>query len=340
MRIPAEKLIRNAVQRHCKDPAQSTKGISSTIAAFSSECKPFVTAVSDFLYPTQFERKTKKHEQLYQDAGYQICAKAISDFLAPFGSPESDYSARADLEIIKSIAGVNEQLFTLKKSTNIVEPFGSPESDYSARADLEIIKSIAGVHEQLFTLKKSRNNFDNKEMGQSTVYSHSYASPESDFTLDMMTGVKKAQHEQVAKKRAESQHSGTNCSSPLTMPSTFDEERLFASPHAFVVTEKTAPFRIVSVNPAWEKLCGFTKEECVGKTSGILHGPETDKAAVTASIAQMMKGEIAGMELLNYDKHGRKFRNRLTLGPLKTEETNEVTHYIGFLQEVYKTKAA
>jgi len=301
MRIPAEKLIRNAVQRHCKDPAQSTKGISSTIAAFSSECKPFVTAVSDFLSPTQFERKTKKHEQLYQDAGYQICAKAISDFLAPFGSPESDYSARADLEIIKS---------------------------------------IAGVHEQLFTLKKSRNNFDNKEMGQSTVYSHSYASPESDFTSDMMTDVKKAQHEQVAKKRAESQHTGTNSLSPLTMPSTFDEERLFASPHAFVVTEKTAPFRIVSVNPAWEKLCGFTKEECMGKTSGILHGPETDKAAVTASIAQMMKGEIAGMELLNYDKHGRKFRNRLTLGPLKTEETNEVTHYIGFLQEVYKTKAA
>ena len=118
------------------------------------------------------------------------------------------------------------------------------------------------------------------------------------------------------------------------LPKTFNQRKIDSSPGAIVVTEKVAPFRIVSVNPAWEQLCGFTHEESVGKTLSILQGPETDRAAITSMLSQMLKGEEVGMELMNYDKSGRKFKNRLKLGSLRSEETNEITHFVGLLKEI------
>ena len=132
-------------------------------------------------------------------------------------------------------------------------------------------------------------------------------------------------------------------SSSTDLPKTFDQRKIESSSGAIVVTEKAAPFRIVSVNAAWEQLCGFTHEESVGKTLSILQGPETDRAAITTMLSQMLKGEEVGMELMNYDKSGRKFKNRLKLGSLRSEETNEITHFVGLLKEVedsHKKKVA
>ena len=37
-----------------------------------------------------------------------------------------------------------------------------------------------------------------------------------------------------------------------------------------LLTEGSAPYRIVGVNEPWLKMCGFTYEECVGKTAKIM----------------------------------------------------------------------
>ena len=179
-----------------------------------------------------------------------------------------------------------------------------------------------------------QNNF----FRYSYAYSLSFATPESDFTSNMMTDIMKAQLENVEKASMRFKSRPLHLQNKeikSSLPKTFDEESLMKSPDAIVVTETAAPFRIVSVNPAWEQLCGFTKEESIGKTLGMLQGPQTDKAAITALLSQMMRGEEAGTELTNYDKSGRKFQNRLTLGPLRSEETNKITHFVGLLKEVH-----
>ena len=104
---------------------------------------------------------------------------------------------------------------------------------------------------------------------------------------------------------------------------------------AVVITEATAPFRVFDVNHAWEELCGYTFVESVGKTLGsLLAGPETDSVAATALITQLMRGEQeAGTTLTNYTKNGRRFRNRIRVGPLE-DESRHVTHFVGVLQEV------
>jgi len=188
--------------------------------------------------------------------------------------------------------------------------------------------------------------FQDEEFRVSVPYSISFASAESDWTSDVMTKVMKDQLENVEKSGPIFQTNPlhlqriketNNSSSPL--PKTFDEGKIKLSHDALVVTEKAAPFRIVTVNPAWEQLCGFSKEESVGKTLSMLQGPETDNAAVTAVIAQMLKGEEAGTEIINYDKSGRKFHNRLSLGSLRSPVTNETTHFVGLLKEVDQSHA-
>ena len=141
-------------------------------------------------------------------------------------------------------------------------------------------------------------------------------------------------------------------------PRTLEEALEKECTHATVVTGVNEPFEIVAVNAAWEQLCEYTQEECVGKTLGILQGPETNQAAITALLSQLLRGEEAGTVLVNYTKSGRKFYNRLEVGPLMgrqtvkrsiknknrdfdmiardvvEEEQDVITHFVGVLTEV------
>ena len=117
------------------------------------------------------------------------------------------------------------------------------------------------------------------------------------------------------------------------LPRRLKEARSLNDSRAIVITEATVPFRIISVNASWERLCGYSQEECEGNTLGLIHGPETDKSAISALMAQVLKGEQAGTLLTNYDKEGRKFYNRLRVGPLENDY-GEITHFVGVLKEV------
>ena len=116
------------------------------------------------------------------------------------------------------------------------------------------------------------------------------------------------------------------------LPRTLDDA-LRPSRRAIVITEATAPYRIVDVNDAWVDLCGYTYLESKGKKLGdLLKGPATDTRATTAMMHQLLHGEEVGTTLVNYTKSGRSFRNRLRAGPLL--EGDRVTHFVGILQEV------
>ena len=112
------------------------------------------------------------------------------------------------------------------------------------------------------------------------------------------------------------------------------EEALRPSSRAIVVTEISRPFRVCDVNRAWEDLCGYSYLESKGKSLGdLLKGPETDPLAVTTLVNRLLHGEDATIVLTNYTKSGRKFRNRLQVGPLFNDR-GEVTNFVGVLQEV------
>jgi PAS domain S-box-containing protein len=128
------------------------------------------------------------------------------------------------------------------------------------------------------------------------------------------------------------------------LPRTLEEALRPTSRRAIVVTETTRPFRVVDVNRAWEDLCGYTYVESRGRSLGsLLKGPETDPLTVTALISQLLRGEEATALVTNYTKEGRKFLNRLHVGPLYHQddairpggkEPRRAAYFVGVLSEV------
>jgi PAS domain S-box-containing protein len=117
------------------------------------------------------------------------------------------------------------------------------------------------------------------------------------------------------------------------LPSKYEEATFDNDDRAIVITDAQLPFRIANVNSAWENLCGFSKDECNGKTLKCIQGEETNEAAITALMSQLLRGEEAGTVLVNYRKDGSKFLNRLRVGMLR-DDHDVVTHFVGVLKEV------
>lgn len=114
----------------------------------------------------------------------------------------------------------------------------------------------------------------------------------------------------------------------ISSPKLDDDKR------AIVVTETKSPFRILLVNSAWEDLCGYNRKECKGRSVGeILQGPETDMSPVTSMIGKLLQGEEVETLLTNYTKDGRKFCNKVTIGPVK-DEMGKTVSFVGVLREV------
>lgn len=123
----------------------------------------------------------------------------------------------------------------------------------------------------------------------------------------------------------------------LPLPESINEinpSKLDKDIRAIVVTDTQNPFRITNVNAAWESLCGYTRDECQGRSLGsLLQGKETDVGAVTALVSKLLSGEKAGTILTNYTKSGRKFRNDLRVGPV-VDEMGKTVRFVGVLREI------
>jgi PAS domain S-box-containing protein len=120
------------------------------------------------------------------------------------------------------------------------------------------------------------------------------------------------------------------------LPRTLQDALRPCKSRSIVITEKYAPFRIVNVNSCWEQLCGYSYIESKGKTLGsLLRGPQTDPLTATTMIAKLLQGEDdVGATLINYKKDGQAFYNRIRAGPLFDEETGDISHFVGLLQEI------
>ena len=91
--------------------------------------------------------------------------------------------------------------------------------------------------------------------------------------------------------------------------------------------------KIIDVNPAFEKITGYVKEEVVGKNPSILSSGKHD-----ANFYKMMwkniktKGHWQG-EIWNKRKDGQIYQELLTISAIRNN-TGDIQYYVGIFNDV------
>ena len=124
--------------------------------------------------------------------------------------------------------------------------------------------------------------------------------------------------------------------------STEDAKRLSAlafesTSEGVVITDSAC--RIVMVNPAFERITGYTQAEAAGRTCAFLQGPETDAPTVVAIREALENQREFSGEILNYCKDGSLYWNDLSISPVRGAD-GQVTHFIGITRDITLRKHA
>lgn len=107
-----------------------------------------------------------------------------------------------------------------------------------------------------------------------------------------------------------------------------------ASHDGIVISEQEGDDHIlIYVNPAFERLTGYTADEILYQDCRFLQADDRDQPGVVAIRKALAKGEAVRTVVRNYRKDGSMFWNELSITPVYDEET-ELTYYIGIQKDV------
>lgn len=112
------------------------------------------------------------------------------------------------------------------------------------------------------------------------------------------------------------------------------------APVGMTLTDPSLPDNpVVYINEAWEEVTGYSSEEVLGRNLRMLQGPETDSDSVRTLATAVEDETPVTVDLRNYRRDGTPFWNELTVAPIH-DENGEITHYVGFQNDVTKRKEA
>lgn len=98
--------------------------------------------------------------------------------------------------------------------------------------------------------------------------------------------------------------------------------------------------QIVWVNSAFTQQSGYELDEVINSNPGhILQGPKTNKETVKKMSRDLAAGNDFSAEILNYNKNGNEYWNKLLISSVKDLAGN-ITHFIGIQNDITEQKAS
>jgi len=116
------------------------------------------------------------------------------------------------------------------------------------------------------------------------------------------------------------------------------ERAIEASVNAIVITTaRRQKYSIVHVNPAFERITGYSPAEALGRNCRFLQGEDIaqpELAVLRALLSSQKEGRVT---LRNYRKDGTLFWNEVHVAPVRSAK-GHVTHFVGILNDITETK--
>ena len=107
-----------------------------------------------------------------------------------------------------------------------------------------------------------------------------------------------------------------------------------ASSNGIVITDPNVPDDpIVYVNPAFERISGYTAEEVGGKNCRFLQGDDRDQPALAELRGALKEERECRVVLKNYRKDGTPFWNELYVSPVQ-DEKGRLTNFVGIQNDI------
>ncbi len=93
------------------------------------------------------------------------------------------------------------------------------------------------------------------------------------------------------------------------------------------------------VNPAFERLTGYTKEEAIGDTPRILKSGVHEQKVYEELWTTILAGNVFRAEMVNRKKSGELFHAEKTITPIRDEQ-GRITHFVSTDKEITERKRA
>ncbi|HUP94062.1 MAG TPA: EAL domain-containing protein [Burkholderiales bacterium] len=116
------------------------------------------------------------------------------------------------------------------------------------------------------------------------------------------------------------------------------ERAIEASVNAIIITNaRRHQYSIVHVNPAFERITGYSASEVIGRNCRFLQGEDTDQPELEVLRALLSGHKEGRVALRNYRKDGSLFFNELHVAPVRNSK-GHVSHFVGVLNDITQTK--
>ncbi|WP_211454679.1 bifunctional diguanylate cyclase/phosphodiesterase [Collimonas antrihumi] len=117
------------------------------------------------------------------------------------------------------------------------------------------------------------------------------------------------------------------------------ERAIESSANAIIISSAKLPeYQVEYVNPAFERITGYSAKDMIGRNLEMLHGDDHDQIGLEEIRAALREKRTANAVFRSYRKDGTLFWNELYVAPVK-DSSGRVSHFVTSLYDITEMKS-